>query len=233
MTSKNLKLIIISFYVLSCALMFYLAFESGILNLKNPNIENLNTFLEKFNKFISNNWIIFFILSVLWIFFLGIASPVIILAVMNFDIIVAILFVLSSFSIGVSLLYFVSKNILLKLFNFSEKKNFKKYMKIIKKRETLNYLIFRIIPGIPFPIKNILPIIINMKYLKYILIFIIVEIPTVILNAYLYQSIYNGVTNYSNILDSFFLNVYILIPISIIISIYFLSKVYLKNTFKK
>ena len=233
MTSKNLKLIIISFYVLSCALMFYLAFESGILNLKNPNIENLNTFLEKFNKFISNNWIIFFILSVLWIFFLGIASPVIILAVMNFDIIVAILFILSSFSIGVSLLYFVSKNILLKLFNFSEKKNFKKYMKIIKKRETLNYLIFRIIPGIPFPIKNILPIIINMKYLKYILIFIIVEIPTVILNAYLYQSIYNGVTNYSNILDSFFLNVYILIPISIIILIYFLSKIYLKNIFKK
>ena len=233
MTSKNLKLIIISFYVLSCALMFYLAFESGILNLKNPNIENLNTFLEKFNKFISNNWIIFFILSVLWIFFLGIASPVIILAVMNFDIIVAILFILSSFSIGVSLLYFVSKNILLKLFNFSEKKNFKKYMKIIKKRETLNYLIFRIIPGIPFPIKNILPIIINMKYLKYILIFIIVEIPTVILNAYLYQSIYNGVTNYSNILDSFFLNVYILIPISIITLIYFLSKIYLKNIFKK
>ena len=233
MTSKNLKLIIISFYVLSCALMFYLAFESGILDLKNPNIENLNIFLEKFNKFISNNWIIFFILSVLWIFFLGIASPVIILAVMNFDIIVAILFILSSFSIGVSLLYFVSKNILLKLFNFSEKKNFKKYMKIIKKRETLNYLIFRIIPGIPFPIKNILPIIINMKYLKYILIFIIVEIPTVILNAYLYKSIYDGVTNYSNILDSFFLNVYILIPISIIISIYFLSKIYLKNTFKK
>ena len=123
--------------------MFYLAFESGILNLKNPNIENLNTFLEKFNKFISNNWIIFFILSVLWIFFLGIASPVIILAVMNFDIMVAVLFVLSSFSIGVSLLYFVSKNILLKLFNFSEKKIFKKYMKIIKKRETLNYLIYR------------------------------------------------------------------------------------------
>ena len=233
MTSKNLKLIIISFYVLSCALMFYLAFESGILDLKNPNIENLNIFLEKFNKFISNNWIIFFILSVLWIFFLGIASPVIILAVMNFDIIIAILFVLSSFSIGVSLLYFVSKNILLKLFNFSEKKNFKKYMKIIKKRETLNYLIFRIIPGIPFPIKNILPIIIDMKFLKYILIFIIVEIPTVILNAYLYKSIYDGVTNYSNILDSFFLNVYILIPISIIISIYFLSKIYLKNTFKK
>ena len=213
--------------------MFYLAFESGILNLKNPNIENLNTFLEKFNKFISNNWMIFFILSVLWIFFLGIASPVIILAVMNFDIIVAILFVLSSFSIGVSLLYFVSKNILLKLFNFNEKKNFKKYKKIIKKRETLNYLIFRIIPGIPFPIKNILPIIIDMKYLKYILIFIIVEIPTVILNAYLYKSIYEGVTNYSNILDSFFLNVYILIPISIIILIYFLSKIYLKNTFKK
>ena len=210
-----------------------MAFESGILNLKNPNIENLNTFLEKFNKFISNNWMIFFILSVLWIFFLGIASPVIILAVMNFDIIVAILFVLSSFSIGVSLLYFVSKNILLKLFNFNEKKNFKKYKKIIKKRETLNYLIFRIIPGIPFPIKNILPIIIDMKYLKYILIFIIVEIPTVILNAYLYKSIYEGVTNYSNILDSFFLNVYILIPISIIILIYFLSKIYLKNTFKK
>lgn len=233
MTSKNLKLIIISFYVLSCALMFYLAFESGILNLKNPNIENLNTFLEKFNKFISNNWIIFFILSVLWIFFLGIASPVIILAVMNFDIIVAILFVLSSFSIGVSLLYFVSKNILLKLFNFNEKKNFKKYKKIIKKGETLNYLIFRIIPGIPFPIKNILPIIIDMKYLKYILIFIIVEIPIVILNAYLYKSIYESVTNYSNILDSFFLNVYILIPISIIILIYFLSKIYLKNTFKK
>ena len=233
MTSKNLKLIIISFYVLSCALMFYLAFEWGILNLKNPNIENLNTFLEKFNKFISNNWIIFFILSVLWIFFLGIASPVIILAVMNFDIIVAILFVLSSFSIGVSLLYFVSKNILLKLFNFNEKKNFKKYKKIIKKGETLNYLIFRIIPGIPFPIKNILPIIIDMKYLKYILIFIIVEIPIVILNAYLYKSIYESVTNYSNILDSFFLNVYILIPISIIILIYFLSKIYLKNTFKK
>ena len=233
MTSKNLKLIIISFYILSCALMFYLAFESGILNLKNPNIENLNTFLEKFNKLISNNWIIFFILSVLWIFFLGIASPVIILAVMNFDIIVAILFILSSFSIGVSLLYFVSKNILLKLFNFSEKKIFKKYMKIIKKRETLNYLIFRIIPGIPFPIKNILPIIIDMKFLKYILIFIIVEIPTVILNAYLYKSIYNGVTNYSNILESFFLNVYILIPVSIIILIYFLSKIYLKNIFKK
>ena len=213
--------------------MFYLAFESGILDLKNPNIENLNIFLEKFNKFISNNWIIFFILSVLWIFFLGIASPVIILAVMNFDIIVAILFVLSSFSIGVSLLYFVSKNILLKLFNFSEKKIFKKYMKIIKKRETLNYLIFRIIPGIPFPIKNILPIIIDMKYLKYILIFFIVEIPTVILNAYFYKSIYNGVTNYSNILESFFLNVYILIPVSIIILIYFLSKIYLKNIFKK
>ena len=72
-----------------------------------------------------------------------------------------------------------------------------------------------------------------MKFLKYILIFIIVEIPTVILNAYLYKSIYEGVTNYSNILDSFFLNVYILIPISIIILIYFLSKIYLKNTFKK
>jgi uncharacterized membrane protein YdjX (TVP38/TMEM64 family) len=233
MTSKNLKLIIISFYILLCALMFYLAFESGILNLKNPNIENLNTFLEKFNKFISNNWIIFFILSVLWVFFLGIALPVIILAVMNFDIMVAVLFVSFSFSIGVSLLYFVSKNILLKLFNFSEKKIFKKYMKIIKKRETLNYLIFRIIPGIPFPIKNILPIIIDMKYSKYILIFIIVEIPTIILNAYLYKSIYNGVTNYSNILESFFLNVYILIPFSIIILIYFLSKIYLKNIFKK
>ena len=181
------------------------------------------------------NKFLFFFLSSLWIFFLGLGTPILVLAVLIYDIFFAILIVFSSFVLGASALFFFAKELFKKYLDKKLKiKTFKNYLSILKKNENFNYLIIRLIPGIPFPLKNILPAFTKMKYFNFILIFSLVELPTITINVFLYSGIKNTIINYENVSSSLLNNYYLIIPLLIIIIVsYFKIYIKKKELFKK
>lgn len=195
----------------------------------------INNSIELYKNFFLLNKFLFFFLSSLWIFFLGFGTPILVLAVLIYDIFFAIFIVFSSFVLGASALFFFSKELFKKYLKKKLKiKNLKNYFSILKKSQNFNYLIIRLIPGIPFPLKNILPAFTKMKYFNFIFIFTLVELPTITINVFLYSGIKNAIINYENVYNSILNNYYLIIPLLIIIIVsYFKIQIKKMDLFKK
>jgi uncharacterized membrane protein YdjX (TVP38/TMEM64 family) len=168
----SLKEILATVYILCLGILLFFVFS--YLDLK--DLSNYSYIKEKGElllNFKNNNLIwfvaVFFILSLLWILFLGFGSPVCILAGFIFGKWYGTLVTLISFSIGSTLLYFVVgyyfKNFVKQ--NLPNKIN--SYIDFFKKNAFFYFTIFRLTGGggIPFPIQNILPVVFNMKIKEY------------------------------------------------------------------
>jgi len=163
---KKIKIFLATTYLVIILCFLWAFFNNFSLSevtsydfIKNNN-ELFKEIREKNFLFIS---LLFFVLTIIWVFLLGFGSPVILLSGFIFGKWIGSFYAIFGLTIGATFLYIFS-NFFLK--DLVEKKFSKKFSNLnnkFKKNEFNFFLIYRFIGGIPFFISNILPTIFNIK----------------------------------------------------------------------
>ena len=111
----------------------------------------------------------FFLFCILWVLFLGFASPLLIFGGFVFGTWLGISLILVSTTIGATLLYYIVGIFFRDLINEKLTPKFYKLKEIFKKNGTFYFLCFRLIGGggTPYAIQNVLPIIFDLPIKKY------------------------------------------------------------------
>ncbi len=135
-------------------------------------IENNKNEIINLNNLLFFKITIFFILfSIIWTFFLGIGLPLLLFASFFYDIFLGTLILVSSRTIGSSIMYIIFKNFFSKeIKNYLNKKKLvnKKLMSFISRNQFKFFFSIRLIPGIPYQIPDLLPVIFNIKIFTFI-----------------------------------------------------------------
>lgn len=135
-------------------------------------IENNKNEIINLNNLLFFKITIFFILfSIIWTFFLGIGLPLLLFASFFYDIFLGTLILVSSRTIGSSIMYIIFKNFFSKeIKNYLNKKKLvnKKLMTFISRNQFKFFFSIRLIPGIPYQIPDLLPVIFNVKIFTFI-----------------------------------------------------------------
>lgn len=135
-------------------------------------IENNKNEIINLNNLLFFKITIFFILfSIIWTFFLGIGLPLLLFASFFYDIFLGTLILVSSRTIGSSIMYIIFKNFFSKeIKNYLNKKKLvnKKLMSFISRNQFKFFFSIRLIPGIPYQIPDLLPVIFNVKIFTFI-----------------------------------------------------------------
>ena len=132
---------------------------------------NKDTILDYKNENFLALTIMFFIFSIVWTLLLGFAMPLLIFSGFVFGKWWGILLVLTSTTIGASLLYFLAglffRDIIQKKFAL----RFSKLKKFFNQNELVYFMFFRFVGGggTPYPIQNTLPILFNMSFKNYVI----------------------------------------------------------------
>ena len=132
---------------------------------------------------------VYFFFSIIWVFLMGFGTPLVIFAGFAFGTILGSILSIFSFTIGATLLYLFANHYFKDLV---EKYLGTKYASIKQNvnQNELSYF-FRVIPGIPFPIKNLLPVLFNMKLKNFFLATLFGEAAPIIISV----SIFSGLSN--------------------------------------
>ena len=168
--AKNIKILVGLFYLILLLIFLYFFFSKFSLEEITTykfikmnreyliNIKENNTILLSF---------IFMILTVIWVFLLGIGSPVALTAGFIFGQWAGVLLTVSSLSIAATLFYIFGNYFFKDLIREKFLNKFKNLEIKFKKNEFIFFLVYRIVGGIPFPIANLLPILFNIKLKNY------------------------------------------------------------------
>lgn len=229
--SKKIKILfgIIYLLIILITIIFFIKFD--LKNFLNPIyfFKNLNEFSSIINQNIGIVIILFSLLFIIWIFCLGIITPFVIFAGLTFDPLVAYLITIFSITVGSTILYLFSKLYFYDLVkNYFEKK-YIKYLDKISKNKLFYYFLLRLIPGIPFPIKNVLPVIINLKTKIFVLATILGETPALVVNILIFNQVSSQLKNS----DDFNLNSFFSKEFFITLALVFLIMLFIKKMSKK
>lgn len=200
--------------------------------LFNLSLENIHSEHEKLKTFLDNNKLIsiglYLFLSTIWICVVGIVSPLLFISTLFFGYF-GILLSVFSFILG-SILAFSIAN----LFKDYLKKILVKSNKItnFKEKSMFLFTIFRVIPGMPFAIKNIFAIFFNLTYRQFIFATILAEVPQVILYTYIFKRVIDTAKLYASELKLEVLTEELLMP-SIVLLTFFILLFILKNKYSK
>ena len=169
----NLKLILAIVYAFCLGAIFLIVFS--YMDLKDLTSytyirDNTAALIDYKNSNLIVFLILFFIFSTVWVFFLGFGSPIAILSGFIFGQWGGTLITVTSFTLGSSLLYLLSRFYFAKIIKKHLSSKIEKYTNLFKKNELIYFMVFRFTGGggIPFGIQNILPVIFNMKIKNYI-----------------------------------------------------------------
>ena len=115
--------------------------------------------------------ILFFTFSIVWTLMLGFAMPLLIFSGFVFGKWWGILIVLTSTSIGATLLYFLAGLFFRDIIQEKFAPKFSKLKKFFNKNELVYFMFFRFIGGggTPYAVQNTLPILFNMSMKNYII----------------------------------------------------------------
>ncbi len=109
----------------------------------------------------------YFFLSIVWVFLLGFGTPLVIVAGFAFGIFWGSFLSILGFSIGASLLYLFANHYFKDLVFKYLAVRFLSLKNHFNENEFSYFFFVRVIPGIPFPIKNVMPVLFNMKVKNY------------------------------------------------------------------
>ena len=230
MTKSLLKKIFTIIYLLVISTIVFLIFlyKDLLLNLTLQDIHFQHEKLDILNnnKFISIGLYLFS--STIWICFVGIVSPLLLISTLLFGYF-GILLSIFSFILG-SILTFIIAN----LFKDYLKKILIKSKKIPNFQEKSMFLftIFRLIPGIPFVIKNIFAVFFNLSYRQFIFATILAEVPQIVLYTYIFKKAIDTSKAYASELNLTVLTEELFIP-SVLLLIFFIIIFILKNKYSK
>ena len=132
---------------------------------------NKNTILEYKRENFLTLTSLFFIFSIIWVLLLGFAMPLLIFSGFVFGKWWGILIVLTSTTIGATILYFLVGLFFRDIIQEKLAPKFSKLKKFFNKNELVYFMFYRFIGGggTPYAIQNTLPILFNMSMKNYII----------------------------------------------------------------
>ena len=171
---SNIKWIIGSIYLLLLiAGITFLLTNYNILDFFSYEFirVNKNTILDYKNENFLALTIIFFIFSIIWTLLLGLAMPLLVFSGFVFGKWWGILIVLTSTTIGASLLYLLASLFFKDIIQNKFAPRFSKLKKFFNQNELIYFMFFRFVGGggTPYPIQNILPTLFNMSFKNYVI----------------------------------------------------------------
>ena len=183
LNSLNFKLLIGIIYLVVLSIGLYFLFS--IVDIKDlTSYEFIRSNKDIILKYKSNNFlfltIIFFIFCILWVLLLGFAMPLLIFSGFVFGKWWGILIVLTSTTIGATLLYILVGFFFRETIKEKLAPKFSKLRNFFLKNDILYFMSFRFIGGggTPYAIQNILPILFNMSLKNYIIATFIGSMPS-------------------------------------------------------
>ena len=195
---KKVKLLLLSIYIIIFISVFFFIINKFGLELVDDYTYLIKE-LKSYNKILL--MLLFFFIGNLWVFFLGFASPLVIISTILFDFHTAIMLSLITLSTGATLVYVIAK------VNFLDTLQ-KKYLNLknkigslFSKNQLVSMIIFRAIGGIPFQLQNLLPGLFNINYKNYFIGTIIGLTPQVFFLGSLANGISKGITTNLSTLD--------------------------------
>ena len=169
--SNKLKLFIgLVYLILICLFLYFFFSKFSLQELTSYDFirNNRSYFFELKNSNLILIFLIFLILTILWVFpFLGFGSPVALMGGFIFGKWIGTIAVILGLSIGATFLYTFGNFFLKELI---KEKFLKKYQNLetkFKKSEFIYLLAYRFIGGIPWQISCILPTIFNVRAVSY------------------------------------------------------------------
>lgn len=180
---SKLKVLIGLIYLGIVALVVYLFFYYGADSFL--DVDFLKNNKDKIFDFRDQNFvwlaILYFFFAIIWVFLMGFGTPLVIVAGFAFGIFWGSLVSILSFSIGASLLYLFANHYFKDLVFKYLSSRFLSLKNHFNENEFSYFFFLRVIPGIPFPIKNLIPVLFDMKLKNYFLATILGEaIPIII-----------------------------------------------------
>jgi len=132
---------------------------------------------------------IYFLASIVWVFLMGFGTPLVIIAGFAFGTVWGSILSIISFSLGATLLYLFANHYFKDLvFEYLSSK-FLSLKSHFNENEFSYFFFLRVIPGIPFPIKNIMPVLFDIKLKNYFLATFFGELIPIIISV----SIFSGI----------------------------------------
>ena len=155
--------------------------------------QNKNTILEYRRENFLTLTSLFFIFSIVWVLLLGFAMPLLIFSGFVFGKWWGILIVLTSTTIGATLLYFLAGLFFRDIIKEKFAPKFSKLKKFFNKNELIYFMFFRFIGGggTPYAVQNTLPILFDMSMKNYIIATFLGSMPSMFVTV----SIGSGIEN--------------------------------------
>ena len=183
LNSLNLKLILgITYLVIISFGLYFLFSVVDIKNLMSYDFIKLNK--DIILKYKNENFlfltIIFFIFSIVWVLLLGFAMPLLIFSGFVFGKWWGILIVLTSTTIGATLLYMLAGFFLRDVIKKRLTPKFSKLKEFFIRNDILYFMSFRFIGGggSPYAVQNVLPILFDMSVKNYVIATFVGSMPS-------------------------------------------------------
>ena len=183
LNSLNLKLILgITYLVIILFGLYFLFSVVDIKNLMSYDFIKLNK--DIILKYKNENFlfltIIFFIFSIVWVLLLGFAMPLLIFSGFVFGKWWGILIVLTSTTIGATLLYMLVGFFFREAIKEKLAPKFSKLKEFFIKNDILYFMSFRFIGGggSPYAVQNVLPILFDMSVKNYVIATFVGSMPS-------------------------------------------------------
>lgn len=188
---SKIKIILGIVYLTIVALVVFLFFYYHVYSYINTdfirnNRQDIFTFRDAHIFSIS---IGFFLFCILWVFLLGFGSPLLIVAGFIFGPTLGSIILLTGMTLGATLLFIFANNYFKELVLNYLGGRYKKLTNHFKNNEFSYLLFLRLVPGIPFQVTNLLPILFNMNIKNYFFATIIGMTPGTIIMVSLVSGI--------------------------------------------
>ena len=193
---SNLKLVIGITYLAIISIGLYFLFS--IVDIKDlMSYEFIRSNKDIILKYKNENFlfltVIFFIFSVVWVLLLGFAMPLLIFSGFVFGKWWGILIVLTSTTIGATLLYLLVGFFFRETIEQKLALKFSKLKKFFIRNDILYFMSYRFIGGggTPYAIQNVLPILFNMSLKNYVIATFVGSMPSMFVTVSLGSGIEN------------------------------------------
>ena len=177
--------------------------------------------------------VVYFFFSILWVFLLGFGTPLVIIAGFAFGVVWGSVLSIAAFSIGASLLYLFANHYFKDLVYQYLSSRFLSLKNHFNENEFSYFFFIRVIPGIPFPIKNIIPVLFNIKLKNYFLATFFGESVPIIISVSIVSGFASAIESNASLDFNLFFTPEILLPLLglgfMVVLTNFLKKKYLRK----